>query len=606
MFYKKNWIILIVAMVVGAVLLAACQPETVVEQVEVTRVVTETVVQEGENVEVTRIITEVEVATPTPGPEPEVEMSDDAQVLRVNLGTYPDIIDPQKSSFSNEISHLRMMYEGLTRLDGELNTVPGAAESWEYNEDATELTFTLREGLTYSDGSPLNAKRFEYALLRNIDPATAGEYAAITDEILGAPEWRVGEDDVAVQGAELVHESIQALDADGNPCTDYEQTDCRTLKLTFSKPAPYFHTVMGLWVVFPAKEELITEGGSNWWNSSKYQIGNGPYVLQSLEPFVRAYFTPNTNYWGGEGNLDIEYSFITDTAVSFQAYLNDEFDIITLAAEDLATVENDAELNEDKTIYPGSCTIAFMFHLEKEPFTDQKVREAFAMAIDREAWVRDVLNGLGAPTLTWIPPGYPGYKEGETHLGFDPEAALQAIADSSYGSVENLPPVVNTFSDTPRNRVRNEWLAAKWKDVLGVDVELNPVEPTTYTALTKDRETAPQMFRLGWCADYPDPQNWLSVYWKTGAFGERVAYSNAEFDALVDEADTTVAAEVRADLYQQAQDVLVQSSPGAFMYNTVNSYLVKPWVTGLELTPQDSDWAGSSNPISIVIDESMK
>ena len=182
---------------------------------------------------------------------------------------------------------------------------------------------------------------------------------------------------------------------------------------------------------------------------------------------------------------------------------------------------------------------------------------------------------------------------------------MAAIAESSYGSVENLPPIVDTFGDTPRNRVRHEWLVAKWKEVLGVDVELNPVEPTTYTALTKDRETAPQLFILGWCADYPDPQNWLSVYWKTGAFGERIAYSNAEFDALVDEADTTIDPAVRMDLYNQAQDILIDSSPGAFMWNNVNSYLVKPWVSGIATTPQDTDWPGSVNPLSVDLDTSM-
>jgi oligopeptide transport system substrate-binding protein len=612
MFSKKTGL-LMALMILFTVVLVACQPETVevVKEVpvEVTRIVTETITEEGESVEVTRVVTEEVIVTATPDPAAEVEM-DEAKVLRINLGTYPDIIDPQKSSFVNEIAHLKLMYEGLTKLDSALETIPGAAESWQYNEDATQLTFQIREGLKYSDGTLLNAKRFEYAILRNINPETAGEYAAITDEILGAPDWRAPAEDAteeAIAEAEaLARSSVIALDSTGAPCVDYEQADCLTLQLTFSKPAPYFHTIMGIWVAYPAKEELISEGGENWWNSSKYQIGNGPYVLQNLEPFVRGYFTPNPNYWAGVGLVDIEYSYITDSAISFQAYANDEFDIIALAAEDLATVENDAVLNEEKMIYPGSCTFAVMFHQLKEPFTDPKVREAFALALDREAWVRDVLQGLGSPTLTWIPAGFPGYQEGETYLAFDPEAAMAAIAESSYGSVENLPPIVNTFSDTPRNRLRNEWLVAKWKEVLGVDIQLNPVESTTYTALTKDVETAPQMFILGWCADYPDPQNWLSVYWKTGGFGERIAYSNPEFDALVDQADTSTDQALRADLYQQAQDVLVQSGPGAFMWNNVNAYLVKPWVTGIETTPQDSGWPGDINPINIDIDTSMR
>ena len=588
-------------LILASMILSACGGGEATPAVQ-TVVVKETVVVEGqaEPVEVTKI---VEVTAPPPAEEAEQPL------LRINLGTYPDIIDPQKSSFVNEIAHLNLIYEGLTRLNEKLETVPGAAEKWEYNADATELTFTLRPDLKYSDGTLLNAKRYEYALFRNINPETAGEYAAITDDIAGAAEWRTA--DLTTLSAEELdalraNVKVQALDSTGAPCVDYEQADCLTLKIGLAKPAPYFHTVMTLWVAYPAKEELITEGGENWWNSSKYQIGNGPFVLDSLEPFVRGYFTPNPNYWRGQATYDLEYSYITDTAVSFEAYKNNEFDIIGLAAEDLGTVQADPVLNEEAKIYPGSCTYAVMFHQLKEPFTDQKVREAFAMALDRDAWVADVLKGLGAPTLTWIPLGFPGYQEGETRWGFDAEAANQALAESTYGSVEALPEIVATFGDTPRNRTRWEWLIAKWKEVLNVDIQANPVEPTTFTALTKDIETAPQMFILGWCADYPDQQNWLSVYWKTGAFGERIGYSNAEFDALVNQADVELDPVKRAELYQQAQDLLVAGAPVAFMYNNVNTYLVKPWITGYVQTPQDSGWIGVMDPLTITVDEAAK
>jgi oligopeptide transport system substrate-binding protein len=595
----RNKLFVVVSMLIlASMVLAACAPAAEPETVEVVKtveVVTTVEVQvEGETVIVT--------ATPAPE-EPEAVTN----VLRYNMGTYPDIIDPQKSSFVNEIGHLQMIYEGLTRLDDKLETVAGAAESWEYNEDATEITFKLRDGLKYSDGSLLNAKRFEYSILRNIDPATAGEYAQITDDIAGANAWRtadttaLSEEEVAALKAGV---AVQALDSTGAPCVDYEQADCLTLKIGLDGPAPYFHTVMSLWVTYPAKEELIAEGGDNWWNSSKYQIGNGPFVLKSLEPFVRGYFTPNANYWLGVPGYDLEYSYINDSAIAFEAYKNNEFDVINIAAEDLATVQADPVLSQEAKIYPGSCSFAVMFHQLKEPFTDPKVRQAFSQAYDREAWVTDVLKGLGAPTLTWIPPGFPGYQEGETRWGFDPEAAKQALAESSYGSVENLPEIVATFGDTPRNRTRWEWLIAKWQENLGVTISANPVEPTTFTALTKDIETAPQMFILGWCADYPDPQNWLSVYWYTGAFGERIGYSNPELDALLDEADSTVDPVKRMELYAQAQDMLVAGIPVAFAWNNVNTALFKPWVTGYKLTPMDN-WPGSYDVLSIAVDSSQ-
>lgn len=583
-------LLVLVSMVLGACAQpAAPTPETIIQTVVVEK--------EGQTVvETVEVVKTVEVAAPE---------AEEPTVLRVNLGTYPDIIDPQKSSFVNEIAHLKMIYEGLTTQNGDLETVPGAAESWEYSDDATEITFKLRDGLKYSDGSLLNAKRFEYSLFRNIDPETAGEYAQITDDIAGAAEWRGSDPAADDYDAEALKANVkvQALDAAGNPCVDYEQADCLTLKIGLKQPAPYFHTVMSLWVVFPAKEELISEGGENWWNSSKFQVGNGPFVLQNLEPFVRSYFTPNPNYWRGQASYNLEFSYVTDTAVAFEAYKNNEFDIIPLGSEDWPTIQADEALKAQAQIYPGSCTFALMFHQLKEPFNDPKVREAFSYALDRETWVTDVLNGLGAPTLTWIPPGFPGYAEGETRYGYDLEAAKAAIAESTYGSFEALPEITATFSDTPRNRTRYEWLAAKWKEDLGVEIKLNPVEPTTYTALTKDINTAPQMYILGWCADYPDPQNWLSVYWMTGAFGQRIGFSRPALDEIMRKADSTVDPEARMELYAQAQDNLVGFEPPvAFWWNNVNQYMVKPWVQNISYTPMDSGWPGDIDPLSITID----
>ena len=411
-------------LLVASMILAACQaaptatqapsePKTV--EVEKTTIVKETVVVEVQKEGETKTI--VITATPEPTQPPAAEPA----ILRVNLGTYPDVIDPQKSSFVNEIAHLQLMYQGLTTFNEKLETVPGAAESWEYNSDATELTFKLRPDLKYADGAPLNALRYQYSILRNIDPATAGEYASITDEILGASEWRT---DMKIDGspacaaeactdeekaafAEAMKVNVAALDGAGNACTGYDQADCLTLVVKLSKPAPYFHTVMGLWVTYPAKEENIADGGENWWNSSKYQTGNGPFILKSLEPFVRAEFIPNPNFHGDKVSYTLEYSYITDSAVAFEAYKNNEFDIIGSASEDLEAINNDPDLKAQHLIYPGSCTTVLKLGLgPNSPFTDDiELRKAFAYAFNAEGYATDVMAGLSTPTWTWIPPG---------------------------------------------------------------------------------------------------------------------------------------------------------------------------------------------------------
>ena len=351
---KKMSVVLGVLLIASMVLTACPAPQPQVVEKVVTQVVEQKVeVVQTQIVEVEKVVEKEKIVVATAVPEVKPAL------LRINLGTYPDVIDPQKSSYVNEIAHLKLIYEGLTKFNEKLETVPGAAEKWEYNADATELTFTLKPDLKYSDGTPLNAKRFEYALIRNINPETAGEYASITDEIKGAPEWRNADTGAADYDAEKFKAEL-GVKAPGCRGHCLQATTNRptatTLKLTFSKPAPYFHTIMGIWVAYPAKEELISEGGENWWNSSKYQIGNGPFILKSLEPFVRGTFTPNANYWGDKPTYDMDFSYIVDTAVAFEAYKNNEFEIVDLAGEDLVTVQGDPELSKQALIYPGSCT----------------------------------------------------------------------------------------------------------------------------------------------------------------------------------------------------------------------------------------------------------
>jgi oligopeptide transport system substrate-binding protein len=319
-------------------------------------------------------------------------------------------------------------------------------------------------------------------------------------------------------------------------------------------------------------------------------VGNGPFMLTEHEPDTRVVFEANPNYNGPLGPVKlnrIEMAFIEESAVAFQAYKNGELDIGGVAAEDLAAVEGDATLSQQVVELPGSCTFYLGFNVTKAPFDNVKVRQAFAQAFDREAWVRDVFNGLALPTQTFIPPGFPGYEETD-QWAFNAEAAKATLAEAGFADVSTLPEIKLTFSSSARNKVRFEWVANQLKQNLGIDAVLDPVDPTAYTALVKDPATTPQMFYLGWCADYPDPQDWLSVVWKTGGISSgRVGWSNKEYDDLVTQADIEQDPTKRAELYSQAQKILIEEAPAVFTSNDVNKLLVKPYVKGVEVTPLD-------------------
>src|SRR5688572_6824552 len=362
---------------------------------------------------------------------------DEGKVLRVHHQVYPDVVDPQKSSFVNEIDILQLVYEGLTRLDTNQETVPAAAESWEYNEDATQITFKLRPDLKYSDGSPLTAESFRYAIQRNCDPEVAGEYQSILFEIVGCAEF-----------AEI------GIDADGNAVEftpeQYEEARAglgvtavndQTLEVNLTNPAPYFHTVLSLWVTFPVKPEIVEADPDNWWQSPENHIGNGPFTVTSIAEDQEWTFAANDNYWQGRPLLDgIDYVYVDDSAVALEAYRAGDLDTVQLQAIQIPEVQADPELSEAFVSYPLAGTHMLAMALGQEPFTDQKVREAFSMAIDRETLCAEVLSGTCTPTYSFIPPGLPGSIETDAYA-FDPEAAVQALSESSYGSPENLPEI---------------------------------------------------------------------------------------------------------------------------------------------------------------------
>jgi oligopeptide transport system substrate-binding protein len=513
------------------------------------------------------------------------------KVVRVQQIGYPDVVDPQKSSFTAEIAILALIYEGLTRLDSNQETVPAAAESWEYNDDATQITFTLRPDLTFSDGSPLTAENFRYAVERTCDPVTAGEYQSILFEIVGCAELAGLGVDEAGEPREYTPEEYEAAKA----ALGATVIDDQTLQLDLTNPAPYFHTLAYTWVFYPVKPEIVAADPDNWWKTAENHISNGPFKVTSISEDQEWKFEANDSYWQGRPLLDgIDYVYVDDSSVALEAYRAGDLDIVALEPPQIPEVEADATLSEALVTYPSASTYNLAMNLDLEPFNDPKVREAFAYAMDRETLCAEIRSGDCTATLSWIPEGVPGAIETDA-FAFDPDAAAQALAESTYGGPENLPEIKIYYnSDFSGRGEQTEWVAGQIRDVLGVELVIEPVDGTTLTALRKDSTTHPQLlFVGGWIQDYPDPQNWLSVYWTCDAtFAERVGYCNEEFDALVAQGDTTVDPVERLTFYEQAGEILVADQPGPFLYNQTQLFVVNPAITGYTPTASEVEWPG--------------
>jgi oligopeptide transport system substrate-binding protein len=497
-------------------------------------------------------------------------------VLTTNAGGEPDTIDPQIESFVNEVAQTMMVFEALMNFDPKtLRPVPGAAkEQPKVSADGLTYTYTLRDGLKYSDGSPLAPKDFMYAFQRLCDPATAGAYSFTGYVIAGCEDYN-NLDPKKATPAELAAAKAKLGIT----------VDATTITFKLVEPAPYFNSIAALWVGVPTRASDVTKGGDKWTEPATF-IGNGPFKLVEWKHNEKLVYERNDNYRNPTKIKTWTKVMINEGAVAFAAYRNNELDVVGVAAEDLRTVDSDADLKAQLRDVPGSCTFYYGFNNLRAPFTDPKVRLAFSQSFDRTAYINDVQK-IGSVAESFIPPGLPGYDKDDHAQKYDPAAAKANLASSTFAGKPELNGIKFTYSASARTKTRIEWAQQQWKTNLGIDVTPDPVDRTTFSQLVKKPETTPLLFSLGWCADYPDQQDWLTTVFISNSSVTRTGYKNTQFDTLVKQADKEPDAKKRDDLYQQASRLLSKDAPVAFLYYSSTKYLLKPWVKGVTDTALD-------------------
>ena len=499
--------------------------------------------------------------------------------LITNMGSEPDTIDPHRASFVGEIAVIMSVFEGLMTLDPKtLKAVPAAAaKDPVVSADSKTWTFTLRDGLKFSDGTPLTARDFERGFLRTCDPATLGDYSFVLYIIEGCEDWNLM-DPRKASAAEL---------AAARGRTGVKALDDKTIEFRLREPATYFGSIAYMWVGMPVKAESLEKGGEQWTEPATY-IGNGPFKLVEWRHNQEMVFERNELYWRGVPKLKrwtrVMYN---EGAVAFAAYRANDLDVIGVAAEDLRVVESDPELKAQASDVSGSCTFYVGFNASKPPFDDVKVRQAFARSFDRVSYVNDVQK-LGTPANGgFIPPGIPGHDPNDEEQKFDPAAAKGLLAASTYAGQQVLTNMRFTYSSNARTKTRVEFLQQQWKTNLGIEVVPDPIDSTAYAQLVKSPETLPLMFILGWCADYPHPQNWLTTVFHSGSLS-RTGWTNPEFDQLTRQADQDPDEAKALETYQKASRILSREAPVAWLYYDAGKRLTKPWVGGITTTPIDA------------------
>ena len=481
------------------------------------------------------------------------------------LGTDPTTLDPALTTDSTSYEIVVEVFGGLVRLNDNPNEpiVNDLAESYTVSEDGTVYRFKLRENAMFSDGTPVVAEDFKWSWERAALPETG---SPIVKEFLGDI---VGIKDI-IEGEATSAEGITVIDD-------------QTLEVKIDAPKPYFIAKLTYPVTFVLSRDNIESGGENWTDAP---VGTGPFVLKSYEIGTSLVLARNENYWGTKAFLDeVQFNLAGGSAMAM--YENDEIDVSGIPFASFERVTDPAEpLSQEVVDVPPSFSTSYIgFNVEVPPFDDVHFRRALNYAIDKQLIADAVLQGRVVPANGPIPQGFIGFNPELEPLGFDPDKAVEELNLSAYADSETRPRIVFTVSGTGGSPPTYLLAVADmWDRILGVTVEFQEVEWATF--LEEIDNYRLQMFALAWSPDYPDPHTFVDVLFRSDSAINQTQYANDEVDALLDEATTEPDPVKRIQLYQEAEQIIVDEAAWVPMWwGASGKILVKPDVNGFRLSP---------------------
>jgi ABC-type oligopeptide transport system substrate-binding subunit len=511
--------------------------------------------------------------TPTP---PSIPADPDGEIRIVGSEPVLHHLDPQQALFTTEVGQVSLLFDTLLTYDRSgVKLVPALAESLpQVSADGLSYTVRLRSGLVYSDGRALKAGDFVFAYRHLCDPATASEFAFAAAVVAGCERFHA--DDATRTPPDQLARDRDAVGVSA--------ADDRTVTYRLAARAAYFPHLLASWLTAPTREDIVARGDS--WTEAGTLVGNGLFRLVSWTHRQRMVFERNDLHQPKAKLKRIVMELaVSGASAAFAAFRNGEIDVLSVSADLKAAVESDPGLAARTVALDSPCTTFFALNVRRPPFDDANVRLAFAKSFDRETWSREQLAGLGAPIATFIPPGIPGHDAADDTQALDVSAARALIAHSRYAA--GLPPVRLTITGTAAAKRQFQPVLDAWHAAFGVDAELSPVDPTTAREILSSPGTLPQMTVQGWCAAYPDPQDFLSLVFTSVSTVGHTNYANPAYDDLVRRADAETDPALRAGLYRDAQRILTKDAPAIFASSARSKTLIAERVHGQSITPFD-------------------
>lgn len=455
-----------------------------------------------------------------------------ADGITVQIGPNPETLDPALNSAVDGGNMLITLFETLLIIDQDNKVQPGQAEKYEVSPDGLTWTFTMRDGLKWSDGTDLNAKDFEYTFKRIADTNVAAPYA---ETVIGMIEGY--KDAIDSKNPEKLN--VKASE------------DGKTLTIKLAYPCSYFDKIVAFGTMSPVQKATVEKNGDSWATKPETYVCNGPYTITEWTPSEKIVCKKNENYKGGWDsskivNDKLTFLLLEDSSASYTAYTGGTAQLIKdVPTEEIPTLKKDKK--DEFNVDPILGTYYLSMNLNKAPFNNKNVRKALSLAIDRDYVANTVMQGTYSPAYNYVGTGVddvdPGKflenskaaNGGKPYISEDYKANLEeakkALAEAGYPEGKGFPTITYSTNDTGYHKALAEYLQQVYKD-LGITMNIDIVDWSSFTP--KRRAGEYEMARNGWVMDYNDASNMIELFTSTNGNNDG-KYNNPAFDKAMND-----------------------------------------------------------------------
>jgi oligopeptide transport system substrate-binding protein len=508
-------------------------------------------------------------------------------------------LDPAQETDLYSAQAITMVFSGLVELDDQGKIQGALAQSYSIAPDNVTWTFHLRSGLKFSDGTALTSTDVAYSIDRALQPATKSPYApGYLALIKDSDKLNAGKIKT------IIGDSIKTPDAN-------------TVIIVTSKPSGYFLDALSVQTSYIVEKSVIDKYGANWTDHLSSGGGSGPFVVSKYTHGKEIDFTPNPYYYGAKPQLkEVVRPFYAAADTIYKAYQVDQVDFAgSIPTANLPAAE--ALPDHQYHLAPSLANAYYAMNYLVKPFDNIKVREAFDLALDKDAIVKDVYKGEFIASNHIVPQGMPGYnpnlmrsngiKDTASHAALAKQLFTEGLKEDGL-TLATLPPITFTVSSQGSTDARNEFAAEQqmWQSALGVSVKFDDIDFNKLLTDTEDATNNPKgimAWGIGWIADYPDPQDWTTLQFDNGAVNNNENYGQnhspdvtqqVQTQKLLEQADSNLNTTQRLQQYETAEQQLVNDVAWMTVYQQASPYAIKPCVQGVVINSSDitppNDW----------------